>query len=344
MKIPTPRGGTAAALAAALCIPAEASAGNWQEDATIGGFDNVHIYTPDGRSSIGDGKALLIMLHGCVQPIDNYLAANLEDAAEEFGMVVAVPEAMNKAGYGCWSYWEGATTRGTGDYQNLIQLATALSGDAGRDIDPNQLYIAGLSSGASFANTTACLAPDVFAGVGVSAGPSIGTSASGALGPCESADVASRCRDYAGSYAGHLETQLASIAHGTEDTTVNACYNEQNASGMAKVYGVARLPGINTISDGARTAKETLWQDGRVSMLWLDGVAHSWSGGEGAAGSYISSTGINYARYLGQFFLENNRRAGRDQSPESSQQESSTNGDPIPATGSSKPGGGSPSP
>ncbi|SHG22423.1 esterase, PHB depolymerase family [Microbulbifer donghaiensis] len=319
--------------AVALCVAATGHAGSWQKNVALGGFNNVHIYTPDSSSAIGDGKALLIVLHGCVQPIDNYLTANLEDAAEEFGMVVAVPEAMNKAGYSCWSYWEGTRSRTAGDYKNLINLANTMSADTSRGIDSDQVYIAGLSSGASFANTTACLAPDVFAGMGISAGPSIGTSSNGALGPCETADVASRCNAYAGSYGSHFATQIASIAHGDADTTVNQCYNEQNANGMAGVYGVGQLAGTNTISDGSRTAEETLWADGRVSMLWLNGVDHSWSGGEGASGGYISSAGINYARYLGQHFRDHNKRVDRNRGPVVSNVEISTSGDRILVSG-----------
>lgn len=288
-----------------------ASAGSWQQSASAGGFDKVHIYTPDTPSPIGNGKSLLIVLHGCVQPTDAYLTANLEVAAEEFGMVIAVPDAMNKAGYGCWSYWEGEKSRTSGDYKNLINLANALSGDSDRDIDPDQVYIAGLSSGATFANTTACIAPDVFAGMGISAGPSIGTSPGGAIRRCESADVASRCSSYAGENASYFSSQIASITHGTSDTVVDDCYITQNAEGMAKLYAVDRAPGSNTLEDGNHTASETLWQDGRVSMLWLNGVDHSWSGGEGADGNYVSAAGINYARYLGQYFVDNNKRVDR---------------------------------
>ncbi|QIL88770.1 PHB depolymerase family esterase [Microbulbifer sp. SH-1] len=285
-----------------------ASAGSWQQNVAAGGFDKVHIYTPDTTSPIGNGKSLLIVLHGCVQPTDAYLTANLEDAAEEFGMVIAVPDAMNKAGYGCWSYWEGEKTRETGDFKNLINLANTLSGDGSRDIDPDQVYISGLSSGATFANTAACIAPDVFAGMGISAGPSIGTSPGGAIRNCESADVASRCSSYAGSYASHFSSQIASITHGVNDTVVDHCYHTQNAEGMAKLYAVDQVPGSNTFNDGSHTANETLWQDGRVSMLWLNGVDHSWSGGEGASGNYVSDAGVNYARYLGQYFIDHNKR------------------------------------
>lgn len=294
---------------------ASANAGSWQNNQSVGGFNKVNIYTPDSQSAVGNGRALLVVLHGCTQSVDAYLTANLEDAAEAYGMVIAVPDAVNKAGFSCWSYWQGTKSRSSGDYQNLISLAATLSADAGYNIDDNQVYIAGLSSGAAFANTTACIAPDVFAGMGISAGPSIGTSSGGAIGSCEYANVAQRCQQYAGSYSGSLDTQIASIAHGDADTTVDQCYNRQNAEGMAGVYNVTELAGSNVIGSGTRTADEYLWQNGRVSMLWLNGIDHAWSGGQGASGSYINGNGINYAMYLGEYFLNNNARVNRNDAP-----------------------------
>ena len=296
-----------------------AQAGSWQQNVAIGGFNNVHIYTPDSDSTIGQGKALMIVLHGCVQPINNYLTANLEDAAEAHGMVIAVPDAMNKAGYSCWSYWQGAINRTSGDYKNLINLANTMSGDASRNIDAAQVYIAGLSSGAAFAAQTACVAPDVFAGVAPSAGPTIGTSSSGAITICETVSPStfkSRCEGYAGSYKNHFATQIAVIGHGTADTTVNTCYNQQNADGFANVYGVSQLSGTTTIADDAsRSASQTLWTDNRVAMLWFDNLDHSWSGGAGASGEYVAGNSINFATYLGQYFADNNKRVNRNQGP-----------------------------
>ncbi|WP_290610051.1 alpha/beta hydrolase family esterase [Arsukibacterium sp. UBA3155] len=298
-------------------LASPAIAGSWQQNVRVGGFNKVHLYSPDSVSAIGQGRGLLLVLHGCTQSIDAYLTANLTQAAEQYGLVIAVPDAMNKAGFGCWSYWQGTKARSAGDYKNLITLANNLVADVNYQIDPNQVYIAGLSSGAAFANTTACLAPDVFAGMGISAGPSIGTSSSGAIGPCETANVASRCAQYAGSFSGHFDSQIASIAQGRNDTTVNLCYNEQNANGLADLYNVSRLSGENLISSGAgRTADESLWQDGRVSMLWFNNVDHAWSGGQGASGSYINGNSINYASYLGQYFQDNNQRVNRNSAPE----------------------------
>ncbi|KGJ93356.1 PHB depolymerase family esterase [Colwellia psychrerythraea] len=302
-----------------LILPLNVYAGSWQQNVSIGGFNKVHIYTPDSTSPIGDGQSLLIVLHGCVQPIDNFLTANLENAAEASGMVIAVPDAMNKAGYSCWSYWQGSISRTSGDYKNLINLANTMSADALRNIDAKQIYLAGLSSGAAMSAQTACLAPDIFAGVAPSAGPTIGTSSNGAITTCEtvsSTTFKSRCESYAGSAKNHFSTQIAAIGHGTADTTVNTCYNQQNADGFANVYGVTKIAGNNTVTEGVgHSASETLWTDNRIAMLWFDNLDHSWSGGIGASGDYVADSSINFARYLGKFFADNNKRVDRNAGP-----------------------------
>ncbi|MEP1743207.1 MAG: PHB depolymerase family esterase [Kangiellaceae bacterium] len=322
-----------------LFSSAQVMAGSWQQNVSIGGFNNVHIYTPDSQSPVGDGKSLLIVLHGCVQPINNYLTAQLETAAEEYGMVVAVPDAMNKAGFSCWSYWTGSKSRTEGDYKNLIDLANTMSADSQRGIDPNQVYIAGLSSGAAFASTTACVAPDIFAGVASSAGPTIGTSSSGALNTCEVVSpntFESRCDSYAGSFQNNFDTQLAVVAHANNDPTVDDCYNQQNANGYAKVYGdLSQLPGSSIVSDSnGKTAEQFLFENNRIAMLWFDqAVGHAWSGGQGASGGYISDQAINFASYLGQHFSENNLRVDRNQAPEFSNVTTSETNSSISVTG-----------
>ncbi len=298
--------------------PLAAQAGSWQNNVSLGGFNAVNIYTPDTVSPVGGGRALLIVLHGCTQAHTAFSGARLEVAAETHGMVVAVPDAMHKAGFSCWDYWNSTKSRGFNDYAKLIALATALRQT--RDIDPDQVYIAGLSSGAAFAAQTACLAPDIFAGVAPSAGPAIGTSSGGAVSTCENVSAPvfkQRCETYAGTHAPHLATQIAVIAHGTSDTTVNTCYNEMSANGFANVYGVGKLPGTSTITDmPGKTAELHQWQDGRVAMLWLNGLGHAWSGGNGASGSYIGNQSINFADFLGGWFAQHNARVSRNLPPE----------------------------
>ncbi len=281
----------------------------WKTEA-IGGFRSVHLYSPVTSSPIGEGRSLLIVLHGCVQSNSVFKNANLDKAAEEYGMVVAVPDAVNKQGMSCWGYWTGTPSRNSGDYKNLLNMVSTLLARTDLDIDSAQVYISGLSSGGAFAMQTGCLAPDVFAGMGISAGPSAGTSSGGALGPKEGtvASTKSNCERYSGSNKSHFATQITSTAYGTGDYTVNQGYGLQNAEAMAQIYGVSK-GGTNSLGS---KAKETLWSDGRVSMVAMTGVAHAWAGGSGASGSYIDGSNINYGSYLGEFFAKNNIRVGNN--------------------------------
>lgn len=293
-------------------------AGSWSQNQSVGGFNSVHVYTPDTTSPIGPtgARSLLVVLHGCTQAIGAFLTANLEDAAEAYGMVIAVPDAMEKQGFSCWGYWTGTQSRAVSDYANLIELSEDMLSSTSYNIDPAQVYIAGLSSGATYAHTTACLAPDIFSGVGASASPSVGTSSGGAISTCESANVERNCRNLASAYSASFDTQIFSSAHARNDTTVNTCYNDQNPDGMADLYGVSKLSAERTITEGSGSAVETLWENGRVSQLWFEGsVGHAWSGGTGASGSYVSGNSINYATYLGEYFSTYNIRVDRNQGP-----------------------------
>ncbi len=294
-----------------LC--ANASAGSW-DSKSIGGL-STSVYVPATSSPVGEGKSLLIVLHGCLQSNTAFKTANLDKAAEEYGMVIAAPYAAEKKGMSCWGYWTDGWSgsprdRDQGDYKRLHDLTNKMINDSNYDIDPNQVYIAGLSSGASYAMIMGCMSPNLFAGVGISAGPSAGTSSSGWNSHQSTAsETASRCKSYAEGNASHFSTQIASTAAGSSDSTVPQSYTKQNAEAMAIVYGVNQLSGTNSIEG---KATETLW-DGpegknQVSMLKFNGVDHAWSGGAGASGSYISGASINYGMYLGEYFSKNNLR------------------------------------
>jgi poly(hydroxyalkanoate) depolymerase family esterase len=281
----------------------------WKQEA-VGGFSTVHIYTPvNSQSPIGKGRSLMVVLHGCAQGSVEFKTAKLEAAAEEYGMVIALPEAQYKEGFSCWGYWNATKSRTYNDYKNLIGLATALKERSDLDIDSRQVYIAGLSSGGAFAMQTGCLAPDIFAGMGLVGAPSAGTSSNGAFSlESNPAQTAQRCESFAGTYASHFETQITVSANGTSDYTVPMGYGAQNAKAMSLVYG------FNETADSAATsieegkAKETLYAQNRVSHLELTGEGHAWPGGTGASGGFIGSASINYALYLGEFFAQNNLR------------------------------------
>ena len=287
-------------------LASTSNAASWEQKNFTGGLRTVHVYVPDTKSPIGDGRSLFVVLRGCLQPASAFKTANLDKVADEYGMVIAAAEPNTSAGADCWGYWSGMRSRTSGDYKNVISTTEAMIADASYDIDPKQVYIGGLSSGGAFAMTVGCLAPDIYAGMALDAAPSAGTGMGGAFsheGTPES--IKRNCESYAGSYKSEFATQITTTAYGTTDGTVPRTYGLQNAKAMALIYGVNQESGTNEIHDNVI---ESTWEDGRVSMVEFGGVGHAWPGGQGASGSYINGTSANYGEYMAEFFVTNNQR------------------------------------
>ncbi|MBA1145860.1 PHB depolymerase family esterase [Ectothiorhodospiraceae bacterium WFHF3C12] len=307
---------TLLAAAAALLTSTALLAANpgWDQE-TIAGM-NVLVYTPDSAPALGDGRALMLTLHGCSQSADDLASAGgWEDTAEEYGMVVAAPDAPNGGVLiGCWDYYGSNHTRGNRHNDNLLGLVDELLGRQALNIDPDQVYISGLSSGGGQVMVMTCLAPDVFAGGGNNAGPTIGTGSGdiGYVATSQSAAV-STCTNLAGSHADAFDTQIASMIYGDGDYTVAQGYNELNADVKAEIYGagsesavdMAALPGNSTGGSGRIIADA---QGPRVSVIKNAGMGHEWPSGDGTGGNYIAGSSVDYPAYLTAFLFANNRR------------------------------------
>ncbi|MBN0040375.1 PHB depolymerase family esterase [Cellulosimicrobium cellulans] len=313
--------GTALAVVLAPLVTAPASAaGSWSQR-SAGGM-TVELYRPTTEPALPGGRALMISLHGCVQTsqvLKN--AGNWAATADDHGMVVAIPAAPNGGVLlGCWDYYDTnhSRTNPARHDDNLLDLVSALLADASLGIDPDQVYVSGLSSGGGQAMVMGCLAPDVFAGVGIAAGPTVGTT-SGQIGSVATtlAQARSTCRTFAGPHAADFATQVTSVVFGSADTTVATGYGTLNAQVMADLYGAAAtssfslagLAGANTAGSGS------LWSDAdgpRVSLIRNTGLGHAWPAGGGPGGSYVSTNSVDYPAYLTDFLFANNRRVDRD--------------------------------
>ena len=128
---------------AGFASPAHAA---W-ETRNAGGM-SVHVYTPGGESPLG-GHALLVALHGCTQSATQLRDfGNFEHAAEDFGMVVALPDVPGGGVYaGCWDYYGALHNGASGHDAAVISLAETLLADGTLGIDPAQVYVSGFSSG-----------------------------------------------------------------------------------------------------------------------------------------------------------------------------------------------------
>src|SRR4051812_35633722 len=225
-------------------------------------------------------------------------------------MIVALPTVPNGGKIaGGWDYFGKPSilapsaprhTRQNRDNANVLALVDRLLGDETLGVDPKQVYLSGLSWGGGETMVFGCLAPDVFAGIGIVAGPSLGTGANeiGQQPPVSRDQVLGSCKSLAGANAEHLATQVTSVAFGTSDFTVNQAYNRLNAEAMAEIYGatpsgtfdLSGLPGFQPQGQGS------LWSDTkgpRVSLVQINGMGHAWPAGSGpgAERNFIASRG-----------------------------------------------------
>lgn len=309
---------TAAAVAVGITIdPSPAAADGVWTSRTVAGM-TTYVYTPATAGVVGEGRGLLIALHGCSQQATVFRdLGNWASAAEAYGMVVAVPAAPNGGVLlGCWDYFGGNHSRTQGHAGALLSLAANLKADAALAVDAAQVYVAGLSSGGGMAMVMGCVAPDVFAGIGIDAGPTVGTSSSqiGSVSTSQQA-AASLCTSLAGAHSGSFATQLTSVLAGTSDYVVAQGYADLNAAVMAQLYAASPAGGFAVADlEGYQPAGTgTLWGDGdgpRVSKIRATGLGHAWPAGSGSGAdkSYVSPKHVNYAWYLADFFSTNNRR------------------------------------
>jgi len=316
-------------MSAMICASSAALAGAWSIEQRLNGMD-VYIYTPDSVSPVGNGRSAMIVMHGCAQTGDDYRnGANLEVAAETWGMVIATPTAPNGGVglYGCWDYYDSNHTRNNRHNDNLIGLGQYLANRA--DVDASQVYIAGLSSGATQAQITACLAPDVFAGMGSTGGPVMGTSESQAFLVAGSASTAaSLCENWAGSNSDLLQTQMRNIAHGSSDSLVPYAVAETSMQGLSSLRNISKNSSSTTIQGGIVES----WGNGDITKLSYTDMDHRWAaGGDAGGGTYIdnATSRRNYADFLGEFFVNNNVRVLTDTAPVMSNESALVTNDQI---------------
>jgi poly(3-hydroxybutyrate) depolymerase len=143
--------------------------------------------------------------------------------ADQYGAVILAPNATgNVSGSHCWDYSRTSHSRTTGHEGVLLDLINRFVSNSQYAIDPKQVYVAGLSSGGGETMVLGCLAPDIFAGVGINAGPPPGTTTL-QIGSVPSGytatTAANNCKALAGSNAA-FSTQIAGVIWGTSDYTV----------------------------------------------------------------------------------------------------------------------------
>jgi poly(hydroxyalkanoate) depolymerase family esterase len=203
----------------------------------------------------------------------------------------------------CWNWFNAQDQRRDNGEPSLIAgITREVMQDFG--VDPQRVYVAGLSAGGAAAAIMADAYPDLYAAIGVHSGLPCGaahdmTSAFAAMRSGQGIHTASRSDE-----GRHLVPAI--IFHGDRDGTVNPRNGEaivwQSARGMPLEVRTSQ----GRIPDGHSYVR-TLHSDaaGRtVIEHWVvQGAGHAWFGGSGA-GSYTDPRGPDATSEMLRFFLE----------------------------------------
>jgi poly(3-hydroxybutyrate) depolymerase len=160
-------------------------AGEWTKNDNSYDMSDVYLYLPQNKKPAVAGKrALMVVLHGCAQSAEADMIdkrSGWEVPAEKYGMIVVTPTVpkTNPAGTrleaGCWDWFGTSHKRGERDTGLLATMINGLKARPELNIDPNQIYAVGISSGAGVTNILACTYPELIAGYGVHSGPALGS-------------------------------------------------------------------------------------------------------------------------------------------------------------------------
>lgn len=302
----------------------------WAADTVNGGSLTGYFYWPAAQPALGGKRALVLVLHGCTQTAAGDVIDKSSDKgynwkamAEQYGAVILAPNATgNVYSNHCWDYANTTHTRSTpGHDAILLDLVNRFVSDPQYAIDPNQVYVTGLSSGGGETMVLGCLAPDIFAGIGINAGPPPGTSTL-QIGYVPSGYTATtagnNCKAMAGSNAGKFATQIASVVWGTSDYTVAQAYGPMDAAAMRLAYGGSFTKGaaVAVATGGSNIPYTDSNGKVRTHEITVSGMGHAWPAGSGGQNShYVDSTKINYPAFVMDFWFKNNLRASATPAP-----------------------------
>jgi len=278
--------------------------------ACAAGRRSYKLYVPQ-RQHAGR-RPLVVMLHGGTQDADDFAAGTrMNDLAEEHGFLAAYPNQCKSANPSlCWNWFKPEDQmRGAGEPSIIAGITSEIIAE--HDIDPQRVFVAGLSAGGAMAGVMAATYPEIYAGVGVHSGL-----------PYRSAtDVASAFAAMRGDPGLHRQrkTRPASdhalrlrtiVFHGDADHIVHPSNAAKIVESQAKDGDEVQR--VKARSSSRRTYTRAVTRDKTgtaVVVHWLiHGSGHAWSGGS-RDGTYTDPHGPDASREMLRFFLEEPRRS-----------------------------------
>jgi poly(hydroxyalkanoate) depolymerase family esterase len=292
-----------------------------------GGSRDFKLWMP-GTLEEGRACPLVMMLHGCTHNAEDMAEiSGMNEVAEANRFLVVYPEQSRIGNLlKCWNWFlPKHQARDAGEPSILAAVVEEVRSTC--DIDPNRVYVVGVSAGGAMASILAATYPDVFAATALFAGAEFkaATSVSEALtalkdggpDPLRQGQLAFEAmRD--GLAHKQRRRMPAIVFHGTADTAVSLVNAEQAITQWGKTneclaahHGEDGFALTERIIDGqvlnGHAYQKRVYVEGDSRLLmekWVvQGLGHAWSGSPQPS-KYGDPKGPNASAEIWRFFSE----------------------------------------
>ena len=274
-------------------------AGEWVEailknGPTVGLFNfqqvEYSLYLPKNRPH--KHLPLLVMIHGCGQSANSFAAGSrFNEYAERYGFAVLYPYQNNFRNMNnCWHWFNVNGRHSLEEKNSVVQIVSALLHSC-EFLDPERVYLGGISSGAALAGVIAMDYSYLFAGLALHSCPMF----------LEARNAATAIRIMKDGYSNdindlpvpisYVENPLpVMIIHGEKDDYVNPI----NASQLQRWFTQLNRKAARILSERAKPVRVKI-----VSGLW-----HGWSNGDPEI-RYNEASDYDASREILKFFQLN---------------------------------------
>jgi poly(hydroxyalkanoate) depolymerase family esterase len=324
-----------ASMISIMALPRLSRAGEWRSGtvSTASGARNYKLWVPSGLEK-RKPVPLVMMLHGCTQkPEDLATVSGMNEVADRNNFLVVYPEQTAEANpLRCWNWFDPRhQARDSGE--PALLAAAIKQVQASNSVDPNRIFVAGISAGAAMAVVMGVTYPDLFNGIGVCAGLEFkaatsvetGLAAMKQGGPDPKQQGLIAFQAIAENLRGKSKRRMPVIIfQGDVDPYVNPLNAEQVIAQWAKTNdylddgkdndSVKHQPAGTTEGSvpGGHQFTKSIYndRDGRLLMeKWIvKGLGHAWSGSP-IAGPFADPKGPNASAKMWRFFADTTSRA-----------------------------------
>ena len=272
-----------------------------------------YTFTPSptsARPSTQD-MPLVVMLHGCTQNAYSFAqGSQMNRVAQANGFVVVYPQQSKRYQLNnCWRWFLPDERRGLAEANTIMEIIdTTISMYR---LDPEKVFIAGLSAGAAMASLVAMRHPERFCALAMHSGPILGKAHSLATGleimRAEELEETEELLEHLTDYQPQHFNLPTMIVHGEQDNVVNSSNAQQLATQFLHLNDMPIDTEPSMSQRYAQTSREYTHKTYKykrqtvVELVEVKHLDHAWSGGDESL-AYNSRKGPNSSKLIWNFF------------------------------------------